>query len=71
MCFSTYYRSFSNWPEISDSEIGELLSEGKTKQVFKINKQNEFKDQLVYIISKDNISAGMTSLIFIKEYSFK
>jgi len=46
--------------EIDDSEIREKLSEGKTKQVFRISK-NGYKNELVYIINKDNISAGKTT----------
>lgn len=42
--------------EINESQIGELIIEGKTKQVHKL--KNTGKDDLVYILSKDRITAG-------------
>lgn len=42
--------------DINESQIGELIIEGKTKQVHKL--KNTGKDDLVYILSKDRITAG-------------
>ncbi|XP_054161778.1 phosphoribosylaminoimidazole-succinocarboxamide synthase-like [Oppia nitens] len=49
--------------DINQSLIGDLISEGKTKQVYHLKNDGTFgtNDSLVYVKNKDNISAGDNS----------
>ncbi|CAG2119573.1 unnamed protein product, partial [Medioppia subpectinata] len=49
--------------DINVSQIGDLISEGKTKRVFHFKNDGSFgtDSELVYITNKDNISAGDNS----------
>jgi hypothetical protein len=41
---------------VTQSSIGDLLIEGKTKKVFQLKSTKE--NNLVYVLSKDRITAG-------------